>query len=261
MAKFYKKKKQFDFTNKDFKPLKISQLNDEHMLQNKNIIGADETGVGDYLTPIVAASVFVEHSQIEQLIELGVKDSKQLSDSKIKTLFSQIKDLIKYRVNHLTQKGYNNLNKYLNAHEIKMFLHIKSITQLEKIDKVNEDLILLDQFASEENITKYYESLMNSKLKTDEIKKELVLAEKAESKHVAVACASIVARYYFLEMMQEQEEACDMKFPLGTNENVEKVALEFCQKFGRKALYEIAKISFKTTQKIDELLKTDEENN
>lgn len=250
----YKKSgKKFDFSKTEFKPLNISNLKDGE-LEGKNIIGCDETGVGDYLTPLVAAAVFVEHSNINKLIELGVKDSKSLTDNKIIELYPKIKDLVKYRVNHLTQKGYNNLAKYMNAHELKTFLHLKCITTLEKYDKVNEDAILLDAFASVDNINKYYENLMKSKLKTDEIQKTLLIAEKAESIHVSVAAASIIARYYFLKMMKEQEEEVGMKFPLGTNKEVEKVAVEFCEKYGRKALYEIAKISFKTTEKVYEEL-------
>ncbi len=63
-----------------------------------------------------------------------------------------------------------------------------------------------------------------------------------------------MARYRFLELMKEQEEAIGMKFLLGTNDAVEKQAIEFCEKFGRKALYEVAKISFKTTEKVYEAL-------
>ena len=260
MAPKKKKFKKVDNSKPNFKKLNINQLEDLNLLNQKNIIGCDETGVGDYLTPIVTAAVFVESNQVQALLDLGIKDSKQLSDQKIKDLFWKIQDQLKFRVNHLTQKGYNNLNKYLNAHEIKMFLHLKSITQLEITDQVNEDLILIDQFASVENTNKYYENLMlSSSLKTDEINQVVYLSEKAETKHVAVACASIIARYHFLKMMEEQETECEMKFPLGTNENVEKVALEFCHKFGRKALYEIAKISFQTTKKIDEILEKEKE--
>ena len=254
-------KKRFqrtNHTNSDYKPLKFLSLDaDPNVLFDHNIIGCDETGVGDYLTPLVTAAVYVPAAQVAALHKLGVKDSKQLSKDQIQRLFSQIQPLVKYRVNHLTQKGYNNLNKYLNAHQIKMFLHLKSITQLERLDKVDEDLILIDQFANADNVAKYYDSLMlSSSLKTDEIRKPVVLAPRAESLHVAVACASIIARYHFLEMMKDQEEACGMEFPLGTNAIVEQTALAFCQKFGRKALYEIAKINFQTTQKIDAQLAT-----
>ncbi len=238
------------FVNEKFKPLQIEELKSPEVLEGKNIIGADETGVGDYLTPLVAAAAFVEASNIQKLIDLGVKDSKKLSDSKILELFPKIEPLIKYRVNRMTQKGYNNLTKHMNAHEIKMLVHIGCITRLERFDKVEEDYILLDAFASVDNINKYYENLMKSNLKTDEISKKIYLAEKAEDIHVAVAAASIVARYHFLEMMKEQEEVIGMKFPLGTNEAAEQAAIELCEKHGRKALYEVAKISFKTTEKV-----------
>lgn len=255
MAKIKKKNKKLDFLNPNYKKIEITELVDPIFLDGKNIIGTDETGVCDYLTPLVAAAVFVDHKNIDKLISLGVKDSKEIKDKKIPDLYFKIKDLIKYRISHLTQKGFNNLSKYMNGHELKMFLHLKSITQLEKIDKVDEDLILIDQFSTISSIEKYYHNLMNSKLKTDEIQKKVVLTHKAENIHVSVACASIVARHYFLLMMKEQEEECQMKFPLGTNKEVEKVAVEFCEKFGRKALYEIAKISFKTTKKVDQILK------
>lgn len=258
MAKFTRKKNIKSFEKEQYNPLKISDLLDISLLNDKNIIGCDETGVGDYLTPLVAAAAYVDKNNIERLIKLGVKDSKTLSDSKIKELFPKIKDLVVFRVNYLSQKGYNNLNKYMNAHELKMFLHLKSITQLEIISKVEEEFILLDKFASVENIKKYYDKLMKSRLDTPEISKEILMIEKAENIHVAVAVASIIARYHFLEMMKVQEEECEMKFPLGTNEIVEQAAIDFVNKFGRKALYEVAKISFKTTEKIDSVLKEKE---
>lgn len=255
----YKKSKKTNFAKTTFNPLKIENYSDDINLNEKNIIGSDETGVGDYLTPLVAAAVYVPSENVQKLIELKIKDSKELSDKKIMELFPKIKDLIHYSINHLTQKGYNNLAKYMNAHEMKMFLHLKSITFLEKNKELKPDYVFIDAFASVDNINKYYENLMKSRLKTDEIKTKVLLAHKAENIHVAVAAASIVARYRFLELMKEQEEYIGMKFPLGTNQEVEKVAIEFCQKYGRKALYEIAKISFKTTEKVYQALGDEED--
>ena len=255
-----KKSKKRNFANEKFSPLELKELDDLSSLADKNIVGCDETGVGDYLTPIVAAAVYLEANQIPELLQLGIKDTKELSDQKVLQLFEQIKNKIKYRVNHFTQKGYNNLNKYLNAHELKMFLHLKSITQLEKQEKINEDFVLIDQFSTAKAIQEYYKNLqLSSSLQTDEITKPVILSTKAENKHLAVACAAIVARQKFLTLMKEQEEACGMKFPLGTNQEVEKVAIAFCQKFGRKNLYEVAKIKFQTTEKIDAVLPKEEQ--
>ena len=89
--------------------------------KGKNIIGSDETGVGDYLTPLVAAAVFVPYQNVDKLSKMGITDSKKISDKQILILANKIKPLIKYRIKHLTQAGYNKLNKSFNANELKCF--------------------------------------------------------------------------------------------------------------------------------------------
>lgn len=248
-------------TKKDAKPsvvktakpiVFIEYTND--VFVNKNIIGVDETGVGDYLTPLVACAAFVEVKNIEKLKQLGITDSKLMTDEKIIKVFPMLKDLVVYSVNHLTQKGYNSLNKYMNANELKMFLHIKSINKLELSLKVDNHMTIIDQFSNESSIVKYYASLVEGKLSAESFVKPVMLLEKAESKHISVAVASVIARYHFLKMMEEQDEALEMKTPLGTNEIVEKFAIKLIEIYGRKALYGLAKISFKTTEKIDKII-------
>lgn len=226
----------------------------ESFLNDKDIIGVDETGVGDYLTPLVACAAFVESKNIDKIKQLGIIDSKLMTDKKILEVFPKLKDLVDYSVNHLTQKGYNNLNKYMNANELKMFLHIKSINKLELDKKIKNDMIIIDQFSNESSIVKYYTSLVEGKLSAESFLKPVMLLEKAESKHVSVAVASVIARYHFLKMMEEQDGALELKTPLGTNEIVEKFAIKLIETYGRKALYGLAKISFKTTEKIDKII-------
>lgn len=238
---------------KEAKPIKFIEYTNG-IFENKNVIGVDETGVGDYLTPLVACAAFVESSNIDKIKKLGITDSKLMTDKKIIEVFPELKNLLVYKVNHLTQKGYNNLNKYMNANELKMFLHMKSINHLELKMKVNSDMSIIDQFSNESSIVKYYTSLVEGKLSAESFVKPVMLLEKAESKHVAVAAASVIARYHFLKMMEEQDEELEMKTPLGTNEIVEKFAIKFVETYGRKALYSLAKISFKTTEKIDKIM-------
>src|SRR5574344_2310410 len=47
---------------------------------NLSAIGSDEVGTGDYFGPIVVCASFVKEDQIETLRQLGVKDSKLLTD-------------------------------------------------------------------------------------------------------------------------------------------------------------------------------------
>ncbi|MCP4337242.1 MAG: ribonuclease HIII [Mycoplasma sp.] len=214
------------------------------------IIGADETGVGDYMTPLVAAAVYVPLQNVDKLVELGVTDSKKMTDKNILKVFNEIKGLIKSSVRHLTQKGYNTLNKSFNAHELKTLIHLNAISSVEKRIDNGVDLIILDQYVNKNSFEKYKEKLSNSSIKPEFPKAIIKLVEKGEMEHISVAAASIVARAYFLNMMQEQEKKWGMKFLLGTNDKVVQVAKDFVDKHGRDNLKEVAKLSFKTTEKV-----------
>lgn len=216
--------------------------------KNKNLVGADETGVGDYLTPLVVASVFVPKQNILKLKKIGIKDSKKISDHKILSLFEKIKPMIKSSIRYFSQEKYNQLNQKYNANELKMFLHLKALNALE--DKIKDiDLILLDAFSNEKSLEKYKKRLINEKI-VKKLKNNIMYKTNAENEHISVAAASIVARSYFIKLMKKQNEIWNMKFPLGTNQNVENFAREFVKKHGKENLIKIAKISFKTTKKI-----------
>ncbi|AAT27609.1 ribonuclease HIII [[Mycoplasma] mobile] len=213
-------------------------------------IGSDETGVGDYLSPIVACAVFLNPENISKINKLDIKDSKLLTDKKIKEIAKELKKLVSHSINYFSQKGYNNLNKFFNAHEIKMFLHLKSINFLEQKHQ-NIDYVIIDAFSDEKNIDKYIEKLVNNKkFMLQNIKSEKKIIQKAESLSLSVACASILARNYLLEKMEEQNIKYNSIFPLGTNSIVENFTLKFVEKNGFEELYNVAKIKFKTTEKL-----------
>ncbi len=49
-------------------------------LARRSVVGSDETGTGDFFGPVTVAACYVRADQIELVQELGVKDSKQLTD-------------------------------------------------------------------------------------------------------------------------------------------------------------------------------------
>ena len=49
-------------------------------LAELSVLGSDETGTGDFFGPVTVAACFVRADQVELVRELGVKDSKQLTD-------------------------------------------------------------------------------------------------------------------------------------------------------------------------------------
>lgn len=176
------------------------------VFKNKSIIGSDETGVGDYLTPLVAAAVFVPKENVQKLVNLGVTDSKKLTDGKILEIFESIKPYIKSSVRYVTQAQYNYLtdNKGFNAHELKLLIHLKAINAVEeRLDDYDE--VLMDQFADLKNVNKYFAHISAS----EEIKmpkKKLTTLINGESEHVSIGAASIVARAYFVKMMEAQDK-------------------------------------------------------
>ena len=58
--------------------------------QFNSYIGVDETGVGDYFTPVVSVACFIPKNNIDEIINLGVKDSKKLNDKKIITIAKKL---------------------------------------------------------------------------------------------------------------------------------------------------------------------------
>ena len=217
--------------------------------QNKNIIGSDETGVGDYLTPLVAAAVFVPMANVYKLESLGITDSKKLSDKQISELYEKMKTMIKSSVRKMSQRQYNFLNKKYNANELKMRLHLECITAVEsRVEDVN--LVIIDAFSNESSLDKYRKRISTEEENIGDIKSKVKYVTKGEMEHVSVAAASIVARAYLIHSMQEQNKKWNDTFPLGTNKEVVAFAKSFVKKNGKDALYDVAKLSFKTTKEV-----------
>ena len=54
-------------------------------------IGTDESGKGDYFGYLVVAAVFVDHDTEAALDDLGVRDSKRVSDRSAARLAAQVR--------------------------------------------------------------------------------------------------------------------------------------------------------------------------
>ena len=60
-----------------------------------NYIGTDESCKGDFFGPLVVAGVLGDKQSLIELKKIGVKDSKELTDSVINKLAGRIKNLVK----------------------------------------------------------------------------------------------------------------------------------------------------------------------
>jgi len=72
---------------------------------------------------------------------------------------------------------------------------------------------------------------------------------KAE-RDLAVAAASIIARYLFLKNMKSLSDEYNIELPKGASKKVIETAQIFSNEYGKNKLRDIAKIHFKTYNEI-----------
>ena len=206
----------------------------------ESLIGVDESGKGDYFGPLVIAGVYLDKEVAEKLAGYGIADSKNLSDKKIKKLAVRIKRHCEYSVVTIKNPRYNQLHKKIgNLNKILAWGHARVIENL--LDKVNCDNALSDKFAKKYLI----ENALMEKGKEIELEQRV----RAES-NLAVAAASILARAEFVSQLQQLSDEYEIELPKGAANHIVDVGQEFVKKYGQEELDQVAKIHFKTTDKI-----------
>lgn len=207
-------------------------------------IGSDEVGTGDYFGPMVVTASYVNKKDISFLEELGVRDSKKLTDEKILKIAEDIMKRIPYQSYILKNKEYNTMqdNGY-NMNKIKAILHNKVLLNLMKKDNYIYDMVVVDQFTPPRN---YYNYLKNE----ENVFRKITFTTKAEDKCLSVACSSIISRYIFLKETEKMGEELGAFIPKGASDLVDEFGKKIVDKYGKEKLREIAKLNFKNTEKI-----------
>ena len=207
-----------------------------------NSIGSDEVGTGDYYGPIVVTASYVNKDDIPFLTELGVKDSKKLSDEQILKIVPKIIKKIKYKTIMLSNKEYNdNYGKDMNMNKIKAVLHNKVLTEMVKDN--DYDYIVVDQFEPEKSYYNHLSDVPNPL-------KGITFITKAEDKCLSVAVSSLISRYIFIKEMDKLGDKYGIFLPKGANYYVEDVGIKLVNKYGEKILHDIAKLNFSNTDRI-----------
>lgn len=238
---------QSDSTDRSEKQKKQHNWLPPASIQNESVIGSDEVGTGDYFGPITVAAAFVSREQIPLLTELGVKDSKTLSDASIITIAKQLISIIPYSLLTLHNEKYNELQEAgMNQGKMKAMLHNRAIINvMNKIER-KHDSILIDQFTEPEQYFRYLQSDQN-------VVKDVYFATNAEQLHISVAAASILARYRFLQEIDALSKKCGMPLPKGAGNPVDKTAAKLIIEKGENLLRQCAKLHFANTEKAKKL--------
>ncbi len=219
-----------------------SPINSNYILTTHG--GSDEVGTGDYFGPISVAATYVSNDDIKYLIELGVKDSKKLSDDKILEIAPKIISKIKYTQLCLDNIKYNELvANGFNMNKIKAYMHNQALSLLIKKNNLNNPRLIVDQFAEKDL---YYSYLREVK----EVVRNIEFMTKAESSSPAVAAASIIARYSFLKHWELIEKHYNITIPKGAGAAVDTFGQLFIKIHGLEEFKKICKYNFKNTEKV-----------
>lgn len=203
-------------------------------------IGTDESGKGDFFGPLVIAGVMVDKDAAKYFLELGIKDSKKLSDKKMLTLSVEIKKCAPHSIIAISNAKYNEL--YANMKNLNKLLAWGHARAIENVLEKNQcEYALSDKFGDE--------SLIKSALMKNGRNIRLEQMCKAES-DIAVAAASVLARATFVQKLQIMEDTYGLKFQKGCSSLVKNVAAEFIKKHGKEKLNEVCKTHFKTYKEV-----------
>ena len=203
--------------------------------QNLALIGSDEVGNGSYFGGLAVVASLVTPADHAFLKSLGVDDSKNLNDIKIRQIAPILEEKIPHKALH-------------NAVSVKVALHNQAIFLLLQ-SGAKPDKIVIDAFTSEKNYQKY---LKNERNRFDF---PITLEEKAEGKYLAVAVSSIIARNLFLENLDKLSQEVGYTLPSGAGAKSDQVATKLLQAYGDQALQATAKYHFANTKKAYQRLK------
>jgi len=203
-------------------------------------IGIDESGKGDYFGPLVIAGVYVSSEQEEQLRDLGVRDSKAITDKKAAMLARQIRELCPFTIVAIGPERYNSLHSsFKNLNKLLAWGHARAIENL--LEKVSCDRVVADQFGDK----RFLNNALMGKGRTV----TLIQKPRAEEE-IAVAAASVIARAEFLRRLQELSTRYGVSLPKGASDLVISAGKEFVKRHGTSELGQVAKLHFRTTERV-----------
>jgi ribonuclease HII len=149
--------------------------------------GVDDAGRGSVIGPLVIAGILIKENDIDQLVELGVKDSKQLSPNRREQMAKEIKNLVpKYHVIKLSPAEIDTVVKTgrklhkLNRLEAQTMARVLMVLKPE-IAYVDASDVVADRFGIhvKENL---------------DFSVEIISENKADIKYPVVSAASIIAK-------------------------------------------------------------------
>lgn len=215
--------------------------------QDFPMIGTDEVGNGSYFGGLAVVASYVTPTDHAWLKQLGIDDSKKMTDARIRQLAPQLKEKIPHQALLLSPKKYNQvIEEGYNAVSVKVALHNQAIFLLLQKGVQPQDIII-DAFTTPKNYQKYVQK------ETNQVSQAVHLIEKAEGQYLAVAVSSIIARALFLDNLEQLGAEMGYTLPSGAGSASDQVAAKILATYGMPGLQQTAKLHFANTKKAQAL--------
>ena len=212
------------------KPSKSKVKTTDGWEDDKEQIGSDEVGVGDFFQGFYVCAAYLNEVDVKYINSLGVMDSKKLTDAKIEQIGPLLeKNIKKFLVRISPDKLTEMHNKNWSTHVMLSQTHNFAQEQLIKKYNLSKELtVYIDQFEKEAIYRRYAGTRL--------ISNPLVFKTKGESYYPSVATASVIARYEFLQDWKKMEAELGMTIPKGAGLLADKAYNTLIKKYGKEKL-------------------------
>ncbi len=150
------------------------------------ICGIDEAGRGCIVGPLVICGAMLDEADLPKLDELGVKDSKLLTEKQRERIEKELKKFVKYEIiavppGEIDNSVNSNIGENLNW--------LEALKSIEIINRLNPDKAIID--CPSPNVKAYHEFIVERLLHK---KIKFTTEHKADFKYKIVGAASILAK-------------------------------------------------------------------
>lgn len=195
------------------------------------ILGIDDAGRGPVIGPMILAGVLIDDKVQDELKELGVKDSKQLTQKRREFLSEKIKDLAETFEVVLSspEEIDNSVGTEMNLNKLEAVKCADIINKINQIDKGKTKISVVIDCPSVSIVS--WDDFLRTKIKNLS-NLSISCEHKADKNHVAVAAASILAKCKREKEMDKLKEKYGDE--IGSGYPSDHVTCKFLKEKGQK---------------------------
>ena len=203
------------------------------------IAGIDEAGKGPVLGPMCVAGILADEDKLDELVRLGVKDSKKLTPKKRETLSVEIRNIAeRFFILEVSPSQIDGLRKVMTMNEIMVACYVKVLEELRPESAfVDAADVIADRFG--ENIKKKYSGDLN-----------ITSEHNADENYPIVSAASILAKVRRDELVRNIGK--NVGIEIGSGYPADPKTIKFLEDWVREhgTLPDFARSSWETSKNI-----------